>query len=148
VSPPHRAALRAALLAAAALIAAGCGAGPAARREAAADALPCSTRAGVPSARASQLLLEGTRVFDERCTPCHGETGHGDGVLADLLPVRPRNYHADPFQWGTSWEDIEQTVRLGRSDVMPSFAPALTETEMRAVSFLVACWVANRGDVD
>lgn len=140
-----RAALRAALVAV--TLASACGAGPAARR-AAEGALPCSTRSGLGSSRASTLLLEGARVFDERCTPCHGETGHGDGVLADLLPVRPRNYHADRFEWGTTWEDIEHTVRVGRSDVMPSFATALTETEIRAVSFLVACWVSERDDVE
>ena len=131
----------------AATLASACGAGPAPRREAE-SALPCSTRSGLGSSRASALLLEGARVFDERCTPCHGETGHGDGVLADLLPVRPRNYHTDPFEWGTSWEDIEHTVRVGRSDVMPSFSNALNETEIRAVSFLVACWVSERDDLE
>jgi mono/diheme cytochrome c family protein len=139
-----RAALHAGIVAV--TLASACGAGPAARREAG-SALPCSTRSGLGSSRASTLLLEGARVFDERCTPCHGETGHGDGVLADLLPVRPRNYHADRFEWGMSWEDIEHTVRVGRSDVMPSFSSALTDTEIRAVSFLVACWVSERDDV-
>jgi hypothetical protein len=66
-------------------------------------------------------------------------------VLAELLPVRPRNYHADPFKWGTSWEEIEQTVRLGRSEIMPSFEGALTDSEIRSVAFLVACWVVQRG---
>jgi mono/diheme cytochrome c family protein len=112
--------------------------------DAPATALPCASRSGLTRAAASTRLLEGAHVFRERCTPCHGESGHGDGVLAELLPIRPRNYHTDPFEWGTSWEAIEETVRLGRSDVMPSFAGALTQDEMRSVSFLVACWVAQR----
>lgn len=107
-------------------------------------AVPCAKRVGLPAAEASALLVEGVRVFDERCTPCHGESGYGDGVLADLLPMRPRNYHADPFKWGTSMPEIEQTVRLGRSDVMPSFEGALTDGEIRGVALLVACWVAQR----
>jgi mono/diheme cytochrome c family protein len=140
-----RTALRAAALLLA-IAAAACGGRAAAPAEpsAPASALPCASRSGLPTAAASTRLLEGARVFDERCTPCHGETGHGDGVLAELLPIRPRNYHADPFKWGTSWEAIEETVRLGRSDVMPSFAGALTQEEMRSVAFLVACWVAQR----
>ena len=66
------------------------------------------------------------------------------GVLAELLPLRPRNYHAERFRWGTSWREIERTVRLGRSDVMPSFEGALDDREIRSVAFLVACWVAQR----
>jgi len=31
----------------------------------------------------SYLLSEGARVFNERCTPCHGDTGNGDGDLAE-----------------------------------------------------------------
>jgi mono/diheme cytochrome c family protein len=104
----------------------------------------CASRVGLPAAEASALLVEGAQVFDERCTPCHGETGFGDGVLADLLPARPRNYHADPFKWGTSWPDIERTVRLGRSDVMPSFEGALSDDEIRSVALLVTCWAAQR----
>ena len=62
----------------------------------------CASRPGTTSEEASHLLLEGARVFDERCSPCHGDTGHGDGMLAELLPIRPRNYHEDPFRWGTA----------------------------------------------
>ena len=104
----------------------------------------CAKGNGTSSERASALLLEGARVFDERCSPCHGNTGHGDGLLADLLPIRPRNYHADAFRWGSGWDDIAATVRGGRSGVMPPFEGALSEPEIRAVSFLVACWVQHR----
>ena len=104
----------------------------------------CASLSALPSSEASKRLIEGARVFGERCTPCHGDAGYGDGVLADLLPIRPRNYHADRFEWGTSWSDIERTVRLGRSDVMPSFEGALSDSEIHSVAFLVSCWVAKR----
>lgn len=107
-------------------------------------AASCASRLGLPSSEASARLIEGARVFGERCSPCHGEQGYGDGVLAELLPLRPRNYHAERFRWGTSWRDVERTVRLGRSDVMPSFEGALDDREIRSVAFLVACWVAQR----
>jgi hypothetical protein len=35
-------------------------------------------------------------------------------------------------------------VRGGRSGVMPPFEGALTEREIRSVSFLVTCWVQHR----
>lgn len=119
-------------------------AGVATRPEAAQRTTPCASRTGLPSFEASARLVEGAKVFDERCTPCHGDAGYGDGVLAELLPVRPRNYHNDRFEWGTNWQDIERTVRLGRSDVMPSFEGALTDSEIRSVALLVTCWVAQR----
>ena len=86
-------------------------------------------------------LLRGAEIFDERCSPCHGDTGHGDGILADLLPIRPRNYHDEPFKWGRTPSGIVETVALGRSDVMPSFRGALDEADMWAVAHLVWAWM-------
>ena len=104
----------------------------------------CGRSNGIATQAASRLLLDGARVFDERCSPCHGDGGHGDGMLAELLPIRPRNYHTDAFQWGTGWQEIAETVRGGRSGVMPAFEGALTEQEIGSVAFLVACWVEHR----
>ena len=38
-------------------------------------------------------LAEGRRLYGENCAACHGETGHGDGVMAKSLAVRTA---ADP----------------------------------------------------
>jgi cytochrome c oxidase cbb3-type subunit 3 len=89
----------------------------------------------------AELLEHGARVFAERCSPCHGPTGHGDGQLAEALAIRPRNYHRDAFKWGTRPDEIATTVRLGRSGVMPAFEGALTEQEIRAVAYLVWSWL-------
>jgi cbb3-type cytochrome c oxidase subunit III len=97
--------------------------------------------AGGAAPRPDPLLDEGRRVFDERCSPCHGQTGEGDGQLADILPIRPRNYHRDAFKWGTRQSDIAATVRGGRSGVMPAFEGALTEAEIRAVAYFVWTWI-------
>ena len=91
-----------------------------------------------------ELLIEGAQVFGERCSPCHGDAGRGDGILADVLPIRPRNYLSEPFKWGREPAEIVETIRLGRSDVMPSFEGALSAREMEAVANLVSCWVAKR----
>ena len=88
-----------------------------------------------------ELLVEGARVFDERCAACHGDHGRGDGVLADVLPVRPRNYHAEPFKWGSEPEAIVRTIRQGRSGVMPPFEGALTPRETWAAAYLVWHWI-------
>jgi mono/diheme cytochrome c family protein len=90
---------------------------------------------------APEVLVEGTRVFDERCSPCHGEKGEGDGPLASVLPMRPRNYHTDEFRWGTRPSDIAATIRAGRSGVMPPFAAELTPREIWAVAYVVWSWI-------
>lgn len=86
-------------------------------------------------------LVAGARVFDERCSPCHGERGDGDGVLAEMLPIRPRNYQADAFKWGTSPSEIVTTIRVGRSGVMPAFEGAISEDQMWDVAYLVWHWI-------
>jgi mono/diheme cytochrome c family protein len=88
-----------------------------------------------------EVLVEGARVFDERCSPCHGERGEGNGPLASVLPIRPRNYHTDVFQWGTRPSDIAATIRLGRSGVMPPFANELTPREIWATAYVVWSWI-------
>jgi len=87
------------------------------------------------------VLREGRRVYDERCSPCHGEAGHGDGPLADVLPISPRNYHDEPFKWGSRPSDIVVTISGGRSDVMPAFAETLSPREIWATAYVVWYWV-------
>lgn len=100
----------------------------------------CKHDAGRASVRAD-VLDAGGRIFAERCSPCHGATGGGNGPLADVLPIRPRNYHRDPFKWGTQPGQIAVTVRGGRSGVMPSFEGVLTEREILAVAYFVWAWI-------
>ena len=90
---------------------------------------------------APEVLMEGARIFDERCSPCHGERGNGDGPLASVLPIRPRNYHSEEFRWGTRPSDIAATIRLGRSGVMPPFATELTPREIWATAYVVWSWI-------
>jgi len=87
------------------------------------------------------VLMEGRRVYDERCSPCHGVSGHGDGPLAEVLPITPRNYHDDPFKWGSRPSDIVETISSGRSDVMPGFADSLSQREIWATAYVVWYWV-------
>jgi mono/diheme cytochrome c family protein len=85
----------------------------------------------------ADVLAEGTRVFQERCSPCHGEGGRGNGPLADVLAIRPRNYHRDEFKWGTRPSEIAATVRGGRSGVMPGFEGVLSERQIQSVAYFV-----------
>jgi len=89
----------------------------------------------------SDVLVVGARIFDERCAVCHGDRGFGDGTLADVLPMKPRNYHDEAFPWGTRPSQIVTTVANGRSGIMPPFRDVLSEQELWAVAYLVWGWI-------
>ena len=73
----------------------------------------------------------GRRLFVDNCAACHGATGKGNTALgAPDLTDRT-------WLYGGSLADIEQTIRAGRSGVMPAWRDRLGEDGAR----LVAAWV-------
>lgn len=88
-----------------------------------------------------EVLIEGAKIFDERCSPCHGRQGEGDGPLSEVLPIRPRNYHTEDFKWGSRPSQIVDTIRGGRSGVMPPFQGELTARQMWATAYVVWTWI-------
>lgn len=68
---------------------------------------------------------EARAIFAERCTPCHGPEGRGDGPSASSLNPRPRNYHDLAWQQQATDEGISKAIleggkAVGKSEVMPS----------------------------
>jgi cytochrome c551/c552 len=64
-------------------------------------------------------------VFKNRCTPCHGADGKGDGPAAAALNPKPRNYTDLAWQKAVTDEQLKQTIlyggaAVGKSAVMPS----------------------------
>ena len=79
---------------------------------------------GDPKAQAKQ-------IFMQRCVPCHGATGQGDGPASATLNPKPRKY-ADP-EWQASVTDeyLEKIIKfggaaVGKSPAMPN-NPDLTD---------------------
>jgi mono/diheme cytochrome c family protein len=68
---------------------------------------------------------EARAIFLERCTPCHGAEGRGDGGSAAALNPKPRNYHDKTWQAQATDEGIAKAIlegggAVGKSTVMPS----------------------------
>lgn len=70
-------------------------------------------------------VAKAKQVFVERCVPCHGATGHGDGPASASLDPKPRQY-ADPA-WQASVDDayLEKIIKyggaaVGKSPAMPT----------------------------
>ena len=61
----------------------------------------------------------------QRCAPCHGPEGRGNGPSSAALNPKPRNYHDAAWQKSVTDEAIAKTIleggmAVGKSDIMPS----------------------------
>jgi len=115
--------IRSALLFAAVLTAAGCssksdgGASPPPPSSAPTAAPAAPAGGGDPAAKAAE-------IFAQRCTPCHGPQGRGDGVASKGLTPPPRNFTDAAWQASVTDEHIEQIIHfggaaVGKSPAMP-----------------------------
>ncbi|MBF9058956.1 c-type cytochrome [Rhodobacterales bacterium HKCCSP123] len=75
----------------------------------------------------------GFNLFQENCAVCHGQSGHGDGSVAELFAVRPRdlsmmateNGGVFPFEAVAASIDGRQMIR-GHGSEMPVWGNALS----------------------
>jgi mono/diheme cytochrome c family protein len=87
------------------------------------------------------VSAETKEVFNTRCAPCHGPTGHGDGPAAVNLLPRPRDFHDPSWQRNVTDQDIETIIRrggvsVGKSVLMPA-NPDFDEDRIREMRLLV-----------
>lgn len=67
---------------------------------------------------------EADKLFAQRCTPCHGTSGKGDGAAAAALNPKPRDYSDKAWQAATKDEMIAKAIvgggpAVGMSALMP-----------------------------
>ena len=69
---------------------------------------------------AKRETMEGVELYKTRCAVCHGERGAGDGVAADLMYPKPRDFSLALFKYKTSSgllpptdEDLFRTIKEG-----------------------------------
>jgi mono/diheme cytochrome c family protein len=102
----------------------------------------------------SQHLERGAAVYQDRCVHCHGVSGDGQGVAAEYMLPRPRDYRRGKFKFtSTPWgakprrQDLVRTVRHGaKGTSMPSFA-LLPENDLQAVVDYVLV-LTHRGELE
>ncbi|MCG7863738.1 MAG: c-type cytochrome [Candidatus Thiodiazotropha endolucinida] len=64
--------------------------------------------------------MMGKQLYQLRCEVCHGESGAGDGIAADLMYPKPRDFSLGLFKYKTSPgtllprdEDLFNTIKFG-----------------------------------
>ena len=71
----------------------------------------------------SSLMQTAERIFLRECSACHGEDGRGQ--LASFPNLKDIDW-----QWGGSPEQIEATIRNGRTAVMVGWESSLSDTQI------------------
>lgn len=89
------------------------------------------TSAPVTPSTYASAAEEARAAFTQRCVPCHGAEGRGNGPSAAALNPKPRNYRDPEWQKTVSDEHIALTIlmggaAMGKSPSMPG-NPDLTE---------------------
>jgi mono/diheme cytochrome c family protein len=78
---------------------------------------------------------KGKKVFAAKCTPCHGQRGHGDGPGAASLQPKPRNLSDARYISALTDDLLFHTIReggaaMGKSPAMPSWKFSLSESDI------------------
>ncbi|MCK6264652.1 cytochrome c [Vibrio sp. ZSDE26] len=81
-------------------------------------------------------LTNGKEKYTNNCAVCHGERGHGDGVVAATLKVSPDNIYQEitnPF--GFSYELINSVLDgdNGQEGLMPAFKGVLSKKDVNDI---------------
>jgi copper transport protein len=81
-----------------------------------------------PVERNAESVERGSTLFAANCASCHGETGAGDGPLADSLPAPPANFtvHVPFHPDGVLFAWITDGIR---GTGMPAWSPQLSDQE-------------------
>jgi len=88
------------------------------------DDFPHVTGLENPVAASAASLARGQEVFERACSPCHGNGGAGDGLVATVAPVYGYSL-LDEQPRGLSDGYIYSIIRVGRG-AMPAYGHQLT----------------------
>lgn len=80
-----------------------------------------TTQVVTPNA-AANADAKAREIFSQRCTPCHGADGRGDGVASKGLTPPPRNFHEKSWQDSVTDEHIVNIIKVGGAGVGKSAA--------------------------
>ena len=90
-----------------------------------------------------ELLAQGKKVYEQKCAPCHGLDGQGEGEAAYLLYPKPRDFVKARYLIVSTWEteptdeDLYTTISRGiPGSAMPSWAHLQEEIRWALVHYI------------
>ncbi len=113
-------------------------------------------------ALARRANMQGKDLYKFRCEVCHGEQGMGDGVAADRMYPKPRDFSLALFKYKTSPgtelprdDDLFRTIKFGLpGTAMPGWGPLLSDEQIRSLIPVIkgfdvtAAWAPEDADDD
>lgn len=89
-------------------------------------------------------LAAGQAIYQERCSPCHGEAGDGEGVQADQLPNPPTAFTDLQVAQRAVPEAWFEVVTEGRFDrFMPGFSSLTDDQRWDVVGYALSLSLAS-----
>lgn len=82
---------------------------------------------------AADVIMRGRQVFLENCVVCHGESGHGDGPGAGLLPIAPADLAAPHTEDHTAGDMFWWIGNGMPSGAMPGVGDAIADEDKWAL---------------
>lgn len=75
----------------------------------------------------------GEHTYLRYCTPCHGEKGKGDGIMGNILSIKPADHTDTDKMDGRTNEQLINTITngVGKDSLMPAWGSLLSEPEIR-----------------
>ncbi len=80
----------------------------------------------------------GKELFKSNCSPCHGESGKGDGPGGQVLPVKPANLGERIAENAYTDQYLFDVISkggasVGKSNFMPAWSGALNDQQIRSI---------------
>ena len=100
------------------VLAIGCGKGDEAKQ----SAPPPSPTPSGPAPSAGDAKEKARDIFVQRCVPCHGATGNGDGPASATLEPKPRKFGDAEWQKSVTDDHIMKIIKFGGAAVGKSAA--------------------------
>lgn len=108
-----------------------------------AGVIPLQLRPTQTLASSQKLLDLGKKVYNQRCSPCHGLDGKGEGEAAYLLYPKPRDFVLAQYRMVSTWErlptdeDLYYVISRGiPGSAMPAWAHLHEESRWALVHYV------------
>ncbi|MBL6999301.1 MAG: c-type cytochrome, partial [Gammaproteobacteria bacterium] len=106
--------------------------------------------------------MQGKQLYAQRCQVCHGEQGLGDGIAAELMYPKPRDFSLGLFKYKTtpgtlppSDEDLFNTIKYGLTGTaMPGWSTVMSDAQINSLINVIkgfdiaATWPPEDADSD
>ncbi len=97
----------------------------------------------------------GKKIYDKKCSQCHGNTGAGDGYATEYFNPKPRDFTSGAYKYQStpsgdlpSHNDLKEVIRRGMPYTGMPANPELSEEELDDVVYYIKSFLEDFADAD